>query len=477
MARLQANLLTEDERAMLDEQVHTVLEEVGVTIPVPEALDLLKAAGADVDESTGRVRMSRELTTRCLETTPKQLLLAARDPENDVLVGDGRLSFCTDGAATYVLDDETGARSEGTAADQATFNKLFDALPNIDYIWATISARDLDPVASDLERAAISFRSCAKHLQDEIRTPELVDPMLDIMAAVGGATPGERPIYTQTNCTLAPLAHEPEMTKASMALARAGVPILILPMPLMGSTAPMSIAGTTVIALAELLSGIVLFQLTEPGCALLAGPQPAVADMRTGLYLCGAPESTLAGLVTDEMVVKHYGLPCQALGFGGDNKAPDLQEGVEGMASALGAALVGVDTLDCVGTMDGAQMTSLAKVVLDNDSVGMLRTMVTEIPFDAADALVDDIRKVGPGGHFLAQRSTRERAQGGGLWKPSVFRRETFEAHRDRTLVQDASERAREILATHEVKPIAEDVDAHIDQVIADQRRLSLAST
>ena len=476
MARMRASILTEDERAMLDEQVHTVLEEVGVSVPVPEALNLLKAAGATVDESIGRARISRDLVARCIETTPKQVLLAARDPKNDVLVGDGRLTFCTDGAASYVLDDETGVRHDGSADYQRMFNKLFDALPNIDYVWTTISARDLNPVAADLEIASIAFRSCAKHVQDEIRSPEMVEPMLDIMAAVADATPRERPIYTQTNCTVAPLSHEPEMTQASIALARAGVPILILPMPLMGSTAPMSIAGTAVVALAELLSGIVIFQLAAPGCSLLAGPQPAVADMRTGLYLCGAPESTLAGLVTDDMVINHYGLPCQALGLGGDNKAPDLQEGVEGMNSALGAALIGVDTIDCIGTMDGAQMTSLAKVVLDNDTAGMLRTMVADIPFDAADTLVDDIRDVGPGGHFLARRSTRERAKGGGLWKPSVFRRETFDAHRGRTLVQDALERARELLATHEVKPIPADVDAHIDEVIATQRRLLGAS-
>jgi trimethylamine--corrinoid protein Co-methyltransferase len=453
-----------------------VLEEVGVAVPVPEALALLKAAGADVDESTGRARIPRQLVARCIETAPKQVLLAARDPENDVLVGDGRLTFCTDGAATYVLDDVTGERHDGSADDQRMFNRLFDALPNIDYIWTTVSARDLDPVAADLEIAAIAFRSCAKHVQDEIRTPEMVAPMLDIMAAVAGTTPGERPVYTQTNCTIAPLSHDAEMTLASMALARAHVPILVLPMPLMGSTAPMSIAGATVIALAELLSGVVLFQLTEPGCPVIAGPEPAVADMRTGLYLCGAPESTLAGLVTDEMVIKHYGLPCMGLGFGGDNKAPDLQEGVEGMASALGAALIGVDTLDCIGTMDGAQMTSLAKVVLDNDTAGMVRTMIGDIPFDAADALVDDIRAVGPGGHFLAQRSTRERAKGGGLWKPEVFRRQGFDAHHGSTLVQDALERAHELLATHEVKPLPDDVDAHIDEVIATQRRIHVSA-
>jgi trimethylamine--corrinoid protein Co-methyltransferase len=121
-------------------------------------------------------------------------------------------------------------------------------------------------------------------------------------------------------------------------------------------------------------------------------------------------------------------------------------------------------------------MTSLAKIVLDNDAAGMVRVLASDVPFEAADALVDDIREVGPGGHFMARRSTRERGRGGGIWQPSVFRRQGFEAHSGSTLVQDALARAREILATHEVTPLPEEVDAHMDKVISNQRRLSAVS-
>jgi trimethylamine:corrinoid methyltransferase-like protein len=56
------------------------------------------------------------------------------------------------------------------------------------------------------------------------------------------------------------------------------------------------------------------------------------------------------------------------------------------------------------------------------------------------------------------------------------MRRGTFAASHGRTLIEDAVDRANEILATHEVPPLPEDVDRHIDEVIAAQRRL-LAST
>jgi trimethylamine---corrinoid protein Co-methyltransferase len=470
MAVPHITYLSAEERVAIHEQTLNVLEQVGVGYNHTSAVTLLEDAGAVVDRQALTARLPRELVERCLATTPRQILLAARDPANDVIVGDGSITFTTDGTATYIVDDRTGERREGSADDLRTVMRLFDALPNIDYVWPTLSARDLDPVTANLEIEAISFASCAKHIQDEVRSPEYVAPLLEMFAAVAGAPVAERPVFSAINCTIAPLQHDAAMTEASMALARAGVPIVVMPMPLMGTTAPMSVAATTVVTLAELLSAVVLFQLAAPGCPLLAAPEPGVANLRNGLYLCGTPEAALATLACTDMC-KHYGLPVQGTGFGGDGKAADYQEGAEGAASCLQSALSGVDTLVGVGTMDGAQATSLAKIVLDDDVAGMVRRYLAETPFSWADSLLEDIREVGPGGHFLGRRSTRERRDD--VWQPASFRRGGFLAYQGRTLVDDALERARDLLVTHEVLPIAEDVQRHIDGVIADFRKVT----
>ena len=96
-------------------------------------------------------------------------------------------------------------------------------------------------MTANLEIEAISLE-CSKHLQDEVRAPE--KPLLEILEAVAGASLADRPSSAPINCTIAPLQHDPEMTEASIILARAGVPICIMPMPLTGTTAPMSVMGT-----------------------------------------------------------------------------------------------------------------------------------------------------------------------------------------------------------------------------------------
>ena len=293
-------------------------------------------------------------------------------------LGDGSLSFTSDGGATYMLDDESGELREGSAADQHTIMRLFDALPDVDYVWPTISARDLDPLTANLEIAAISFRSCAKHVQTGVRSPEFVAPLLEMIAAVGGAPVAERPVFSTINCTVAPLAHDGPMTEASIALARAGVPIVILPLPLMGTTAPITVAGATVVALAELLSAVVLFQLAAPGCPLIASPEPASADLRSGLYVSTSPEAAAASLAGVEMAKQVYGLPTLGLGPGSDAKAPDFQDGIE--APGLLDALLGADSLVGLGALDGAHITSLATIVLHHDAARLIKERCAKCP-------------------------------------------------------------------------------------------------
>mgnify|MGYP000844263047 FL=1 len=469
MGRPLIRLLGEEERDTLHEQTLRVLEEVGVAYNTPAALDVLEGTEAVLDRDGLRARLPRELVMRSVEATPRKVLLAARDPAHDVVLGGGDLSFTSDGTATYVLDDETGARREGTARDLRTITRLFDALPDVDYVWPTISARDLDPLTANLEIEAIAFRSCSKHVQDEVRGPEYVAPLLDMFAAVGGAPVAERPVFSTINCTVAPLAHDGAMTEASIGLARAGVPIAIMPMPLMGTTAPITVAGAAVITLAELLSAVVLFQLAAPGCPLIASPEPASADLRSGLYVCASPEAAATVLACIEMAKQVYGLPTQGGGIGGDAKAPDFQDGIE--AAGVLDALVGADSLVGVGCTDGAQTTSLATIVLHHDAAGLVKQRLRRPSFTVESCLVDDIRTVGPGGHYLGRSSTRRHARD--AWQPDVLRRGTFEATRGRTLVHDALERARSLLATHEVAPLPDDVDRHLDEVVATHRRLA----
>ena len=465
MARAALTYLSESECQFVHEETARVLAEVGVGYNTPAAIDLLEEAGAQVDRARLRAKIPWELVERCLATCPRTVRLASREPGKDVVLGDGSLTFCTDGTGTYMYDDVTGARTEGTAHDLREVMRLFDALPEVDYAWPSISARDLDPLTAGLEIEAISLDCFGKHLQDEVREVAHVKPLLEIFEAVAGGSLWDRPIFSTINCTIAPLQHEREMTEATMELVKAGVPVLILPMPLTGTTAPMTVLGTCIVNMAELLSAVVLFQLAQPGCGLISGVGAAAANMRTGDYLCGAPEVGLINVICVEMS-HYYGLPVTGSAVTSDAKASNLQAGAEGMLTGLACALAGADSMLAFGLMDGAENVSLAKIVMDCDVVGMIKRFSRRDPIDASTALAADIAEVGVGGHYLGRRSTREFYRAGEIWQPRVLQRGPFEAFAERPLANEAAVQARDILDGHAVAPLPDDVVREIDAVI-----------
>ena len=231
MARARATYLSEREKDFLHEKTLEVLEKVGVAYNTPAAIDLLAAAGAQVDRDALTAKLTWDIIEPCLKTVPKTVLLAGRRPEDDRVLGEWPLHTTTDGIQTYVYDDLTGRRREGTAADLETFVRLGDALSEVDAIWPSPQASDIDPYMLPLRFAEITVRNTSKHVQDEIREPDLVEPILAMYEAAAGAPLTERPYFSVTNCTIAPLQHDRDMTEAALKLIKRGVPVFILPMP------------------------------------------------------------------------------------------------------------------------------------------------------------------------------------------------------------------------------------------------------
>jgi trimethylamine---corrinoid protein Co-methyltransferase len=450
-------------------QTLRVLEQVGVAYNTPEAIELLAAAGATVDRERLTARLPWTLIEECLRGVSRTVRLDARDPQRAVTVGDGSLLCACDGSGVYLLDDRTGERREGTADDTARILRLYDALPEIDFCWYSLAPMDFDPRTTNLDVIALCYRNTTKHLMDEVRRPEYAAPIIEIAEAVGGASLHDRPVFSVINCTVAPLQHDGEMTEAGIRMARAGAPIMVLPMPAMGTTGPMSPLGCAIISMAEILSALVVYQLAAPGSPFIAGVAAGAADMRSGLFLAGTVEMALIQAITTKMN-HHYGLSTMVQGPTTDAKAADFQSGAEDTFTALAGALAGADGYCGAGVLDGAQTVSPARAVLDNDLQGMIKRFVRGGAFDEAAALVDDIVDVGIGGHYLARRSTRAGRRSGELWEPSIFRRGTADSYAGRTLKEEATERAEHLMATHEVPPLPDDVERHIAEVIASFR-------
>ena len=464
MAKARIQYLSDSEKEFVHGKTLEVLAEVGVAYNTPQAIDLVEAAGAKVDRETLIAKLTWDVIEPALKTVPKQVLLAGRVPEADVVLGGDRWVCTTDGMTTNILDDLTGEVHNGTLKDLERFIRLMDAMPEIDTLWPNPQTGDIDGHNMPLVMQATTIRNGAKHSQDEVRAPEMVDPILEMYEVAAGAKLTERPYFSVTNCTIAPLQHDKEMTEAGLMMCKRGVPIFVLPMPLVGTTGPGTVLANCLIEMAELLSGVVLYQLANPGCATIAGVGGGITDMRRGGYVAASPEIGAINMICVEMA-KFYGLPTQATGMSADAKAANFQAGSEGGMTALVAALLGSDSLIAAGALDGVAVSSLAKVVLDCEQISALRRYMREYPIDEEHALIEDIKAIGIGGHFLGRKSTRTFARTE-IWQPEIFQRGPISSFADQPLVKQAVEKAEEILATYEPAPLPPGADDRIQEIL-----------
>ena len=150
---------------------------------------------------------------------------------------------------------------------------------------------------------------------------------------VGGAQgPPARSPSSSAPCR--PLHQERFGMELAFALAEAGIPMMLYPMPILGATAPVTPAGTAVVNNTEILAAITAVQLACPGAKIVHAGGPTALYMRTGAYFANVPEALLLRGVQAQMAA-FYGMPA-GLGWGGTKaKLPDAQAAYENTLGLL----------------------------------------------------------------------------------------------------------------------------------------------
>ena len=99
-----------------------ILEEIGILFLNDEALDILKAAGCEVDYETKRVRMDRGFVMEAVDRAPAQFTITPRNPDHEITIGGRHVNFGQVASAPNVMDLDRGptgwqpCRLSGTAA-------------------------------------------------------------------------------------------------------------------------------------------------------------------------------------------------------------------------------------------------------------------------------------------------------------------------------------------------------------------------
>jgi trimethylamine--corrinoid protein Co-methyltransferase len=224
----------------------------------------------------------------------------------------------------------------------------------------------------------------------------------------------------------------------------------------MGGTSPVTLAGTLMMQHAELLMGILITQLTDPGAPIIYTSRIHPLNMKTGTALCGAIENGLLNVAMIQLA-RHLGLPVDVYAMGTDSNVYDEQATIEKTLNmSLSLFLTEPNIITGVGELESLDTVNMEQLVIDDEIISLTRRISRGIDITEETLAMEVIAKVGPGGHFLRERHTRNYFKKEAFF-PSILnqtRRRTWETKGAKDVLAHAKEKVKTLLHEHEPVPL-----------------------
>jgi trimethylamine--corrinoid protein Co-methyltransferase len=404
-----------------------VLWRTGVRVYESEALALLQEAGCHVTDDN-LVRFPATVIEDALLSVPSRVVLSDRTGKSCMYLDGNRTYFGTGSDLPYTLDLETGERRPSLLADVKNTTRLVDYLPNLDFAMSMALPSDVPKKTSDRHSFLAMVENTTKPV---VFTAWDEDGLADIIAmaqiVAGGAEKlAISPFMLAYLEPSSPLRHSEVALRKLLLMADHGLPFVYAPGPLEGASAPVTSAGSLVMANAEVLSGLAIAQLRRRGTPFVWGSGSGPLDMHTMVGVYGAPEFMLHCLAMSELAHDYYHVPVWGFAGCSDAKRPDIQAGIESALWILWAAISGANLVHDVGYIESGLTCSYEMIVICDEVIGFVKRLMQGIDLSPASLALDVIDKVGPGGDYLGDVHTLRHFKE--TWYPRVFDRHTSQA-------------------------------------------------
>ncbi len=460
-------LLTEEEVEAIHRGTLEVLWKTGVRMEHERALKLLEKGGCKVDYHEMRVRIPPALVEESLRKCPSSFHARARDGKNSLMIGGNTLYFAP-APGQQTVDLDTWEPRVATRKEYYDGVTVLDALPILHFFTTYtpyFGFEGVPPCMAMLESLAARIRNSTKFLvAGHSNNSEMF--AIKMAQAIG--------IEIMGTCTAAPpLTFFRDAVESAFRVTEAGLPVRVVGAPVMGGSAPATIAGAIVSNNVEVIAGLVLIQLIRPGTRILALDFAIPMNMNTGVPAFGSIGVCLH-IAAFNQILRKYGVPTYNADGYPSSKRPDYQCGYEKAFRALITGLSGGSARPLHGGVYGELSHHPVQAILDDDLAGMVGRFMQGVAVNDETLAIDLIEEVGPiPGHFLNKAHTRK------WWQleqfvPKAADRLTYPEWMKagkKSCLDYARERMEEILATHKPTPLTPSQEENIERMLAEARK------
>lgn len=473
--RFKLKVLTDDQVEDIHEASLKILEKTGVRFDSEGARRRLLKAGAVAHPTRKDVlTFPRSMVEESIKKIPHYGTYYARDPKNDIKFdGEHQYAHCL-GGDPNILDLETGEIRMSTLDDVEKTTRIMDALPNCHSISNMVVATDVPPELLVIKTMEAMMRNSSKCISGYALNVPTVDIMAKMWACVTGGMEElrKRPLLDVYGSPSSPLTYDAHAADVMIRGAEYGVPVDIVPCPISGGTAPLTMAGGLAQQNAELLAGVMLVQTVDTKVVMQYSGRLSLMDLRYGRNVWGNPEMALASAATVQIAHK-YNMIADVYGVTSDGNQYDVQMGIERMMTALMPALAGADDLSGIGG-SWENAASYEMLVIDDEIYSDVFRMVSGIDVDDDRLALDIIDKVGPMGNFLAQPHTMKYLRMGEVRMSQLYDKRTGERIKKegvRPLQVAANDVVRKILKEHQPAPLEKDAEKELTKIVKEAEK------
>lgn len=445
-----------------------VLERTGVEVLNREARDLFEKGGCWVDGN--RVRIPSALSEWAVRTAPSRITLCDRTGKRALSLETTNAYYGPGQENGQILDPLTGELRKPVKADVANTAIVCDGLKNIDFAMSNGLPTDVPPALAEVHAFEALAANTAKPIIQGVKSVAQAQAIVDMAAAIAGGLKElqKNPFVALQIQAEGTLIHGDETLAEVIFAAEKGIPFVYTTKLVAGDTAPATPAGAIVVALADVLVGILLSQLVRQGAPVIAGGLFTIDDQTNSVQPLGAPEVELMGTGFAN-VLRSLHIP--NFGFAGatDAKHSDAQMGLESAFSILHAGLSGTNLIHGCGQMESGLTGSLELLVMGDEAMGMTRRLMKGVEVNEERLARGVIDAVQPGGHYLGEEHTMKffRSE---VWWPTLMNRNRIDdwtAKGSKSMGQRVKEKTQDILKNHEPARLSKEKLGKIQAIVA----------
>ncbi len=468
-------VLGEEGLATIEHNADTILQEIGIEFrDMPEALEILRQGGAEIDGVTAR--FPRGLCRSIIQASaPAEYTQWSRNPARNVQIGGKNTVFVPAYGSPFVFDLDKGRRY-ATIEDFRNFVKLTYVSPSLHHSGGTICEPvDIPVNKRHLDMVYSHIKYSDKPFMGSVTAPERAQDTVEMIKIIAGDNyldpDSGRPRTYATSLINAnsPMTFDETMLGAAKVYAENNQAVIITPFILAGAMSPVTVAGTAAQTLAEALAGMTFVQLVNPGAPMIFGSFASSMSMQSGAPTFGTPEPALV-LYVMAALARRLGVPFRSGGGLCASKIPDAQAAFEAANTLLPAVMAGVNfVLHTAGWLEGGLAMGYEKFIMDADQAAMMEIFLGGVDLSENGQAMDAIREVGPGAHFLGCTHTQNNFKTAFYLSPITDNNsfEQWESEGGLDHAQRCNKRFKKLLEAYEAPPL----DPAVDEALLDYIR------